>query len=78
MLATCRARCFVTIAYIDGEDLASLLRRIGRLPARKALEIARQVCAGLAAAHERGPAGSRRLPLGSNGRASRAGAVVRR
>ena len=40
--------------YIDGEDLASLLRRIGRLPADKALDIARQMCAGLAAAHDRG------------------------
>ena len=46
-------RCFLTMEYIDGEDLASLLRRIGRLPASKALEIARQLCAGLAAAHER-------------------------
>ncbi len=41
----------LTMQYIDGEDLASLLRRIGRLPARKALKIARQLCAGLAAAH---------------------------
>jgi serine/threonine protein kinase len=40
--------------YIDGEDLASLLRRIGRLPPDKALELARQLCAGLAAAHDRG------------------------
>src|SRR4051794_7128769 len=40
--------------YVDGEDLASLLRRIGRFPQDRALEIARQVCAGLAAAHERG------------------------
>jgi len=40
--------------FIDGEDLASLLRRIGRLPADKALETARQLCAGLAAAHDRG------------------------
>jgi serine/threonine protein kinase len=39
--------------YVDGEDLASLLRRIGRLPQDKALEIARQLCAGLAAAHDR-------------------------
>jgi eukaryotic-like serine/threonine-protein kinase len=45
---------FLTMEYIDGEDLASLLRRIGHLPADKALDIARQVCAGLAAAHERG------------------------
>jgi serine/threonine-protein kinase len=40
--------------YIDGEDLGSLLRRIGRLPHDKALEIARQLCAGLAAAHDSG------------------------
>ena len=40
--------------YIDGEDLASLLRRIGRIPQDKAVEVARQWCAGLAAAHERG------------------------
>jgi Protein kinase domain len=40
--------------FVDGEDLASLMRRIGRLPPDKALEIARQLCAGLAAAHEHG------------------------
>jgi hypothetical protein len=45
---------FLSMEYIDGEDLNSLLRRIGRLPAAKALEIARQLCAGLAAAHETG------------------------
>jgi len=45
---------FLTMEYVDGEDLASLLRRIGRLPPDKALEIARQLCAGLAAAHARG------------------------
>src|SRR5579872_5618500 len=45
---------FFTMEYVDGEDLASLLRRIGRLPHDKAVEIARQLCAGLAAAHERG------------------------
>jgi len=45
---------FLTMEYVDGEDLDSLLRRIGRMPADKALDIGRQVCAGLAAAHERG------------------------
>jgi tRNA A-37 threonylcarbamoyl transferase component Bud32 len=45
---------FLSMEYIDGEDLASLLRRIGRLPSDKALELARQLCAGLAAAHDRG------------------------
>src|SRR5215475_7951575 len=32
----------------------SLLRRIGRLPGDKAIEFTRRLCAGLAAAHERG------------------------
>jgi serine/threonine-protein kinase len=44
----------LSMEYVDGEDLAKLLRRIGRLPADKALEIARQLCAGLAAAHDKG------------------------
>src|SRR5580700_2069358 len=45
---------FFTMEYIDGEDLGSLLRRIGRLPPDKALDIARHLCAGLAAAHAKG------------------------
>ena len=45
---------FLSMEYVDGEDLGSLLRRIGRLPEDKALEIARKLCAGLAAAHEKG------------------------
>ena len=45
---------FLSMEYVDGEDLGSLLRRIGRLPTDKALEIARQLCAGLAAAHSKG------------------------
>jgi serine/threonine-protein kinase len=45
---------YISMEYVDGEDLASLLRRIGRLPGDKALEIARKLCAGLAAAHEKG------------------------
>jgi serine/threonine-protein kinase len=45
---------FFTMEYVDGEDLASLLRRIGRLPEDKALDIARHLCAGLAAAHAKG------------------------
>src|SRR6476619_7865675 len=40
--------------YVDGEDLSILLRRIGRLPADRALVAARKICAGLAAAHDRG------------------------
>jgi hypothetical protein len=45
---------FISMEFLEGEDLASLLRRIGRLPAEKAIEIARQVCAGVAAAHAAG------------------------
>jgi serine/threonine-protein kinase len=45
---------YITMEYVDGEDLASLLRRIGRLPPDKAIEIARKLCAGLAAAHDKG------------------------
>jgi serine/threonine-protein kinase len=45
---------FITMEYVDGEDLSVLLRRIGRLPEDKGIDIARQICAGLAAAHERG------------------------
>ena len=45
---------FLSMEYVDGEDLGSLLRRIGRIPKDKAIEVARQICAGLAAAHEAG------------------------
>lgn len=45
---------FLSMEYVDGEDLDSLVRRIGRLSPDKATEVARQICAGLAAAHERG------------------------
>ncbi|HKR00095.1 MAG TPA: serine/threonine-protein kinase, partial [Pyrinomonadaceae bacterium] len=45
---------FLSMEFIKGEELSSLVRRIGRLPADKAVEIARQLCAGLAAAHDNG------------------------
>jgi serine/threonine-protein kinase len=45
---------FLTMEYVDGEDLSSSLRRFGRMPPDKAVQIARQLCAGVAAAHERG------------------------
>ena len=45
-------RHFLSMEFIKGEELSSLLRRIGRLPADKANEISRQLCAGLAAAHK--------------------------
>ena len=45
---------FLSMEYVDGEELGSLLRRIGRFSVERSLEISRQICAGLAAAHERG------------------------
>ena len=45
---------FLTMEYVDGEDLASAVRRFGKLSQDKAAEITRQICAGLAAAHDRG------------------------
>ncbi len=45
---------FLSMEYVDGEDLASLLRRIGHVPGDRAVAIARQICAGLAAAHTEG------------------------
>ena len=45
---------FLSMEYVDGEDLASLLRRVGHLPRDRAIQVARQICAGLAAAHEAG------------------------
>ena len=43
---------FLSMEYIDGESLASLIRRTGRLRHDYGVEIALQLCRGLAAAHE--------------------------
>jgi serine/threonine-protein kinase len=45
---------FLSMEYVDGEDLSTSLRRIGRLSEERAVEVARQICAGLAAAHDAG------------------------
>jgi len=45
---------FITMEYVDGRDLRSLLAEHGKLPVPEALEIMRQACAGLAAAHAEG------------------------
>src|SRR6185295_17617603 len=42
---------FYSMELIEGEDLAVLLRRVGRLSSEKVVDIGRQLCAGLAAAH---------------------------
>jgi tetratricopeptide (TPR) repeat protein len=45
---------FLTMQFVDGDDLAALLRKAGPLPVERAVNIFRQVCLGLAAAHEQG------------------------
>jgi eukaryotic-like serine/threonine-protein kinase len=45
---------FYSMELVLGEDLATLVRRLGRLPAEKVIDIGRQLCDGLAAAHAQG------------------------
>ena len=45
---------FITMEHVPGLSLAEILRRLGRIPAAQAVAIGRQLCAALAAAHERG------------------------
>lgn len=47
-------RHFISMEHVDGEDLASLLRRIGRLSEDKASSIGLEICHGLEAAHALG------------------------
>ncbi len=45
---------FITMEFVTGEDLRSLIKRIGQLPIGKTIDIARQICEGLAEAHTLG------------------------
>jgi serine/threonine protein kinase len=45
---------FLSMEFVEGEDLASVLGRVGKLSPGQALDIARKLCSGLTAAHERG------------------------
>ena len=45
---------FITMEYVHGEDLKRLIRKIGQLPAGRAVSIARQIADGLAEAHAHG------------------------
>ena len=45
---------FISMEYIEGEELGEILRNHGKLPAKEAAEIMLQVCYGLAAAHGAG------------------------
>ena len=45
---------YITMSYVDGVDLATTVKREGRLPVDRVLQIARSVVSGLAAAHAAG------------------------
>lgn len=45
---------FITMEFIEGHDLKSLLTQSGKLPADRAVEIIQQVCLALEAAHTEG------------------------
>jgi len=45
---------FIAMEYVDGEDLSILLHRVGRIPHDRGIELATELCAGLAAVHDQG------------------------
>jgi serine/threonine protein kinase/tetratricopeptide (TPR) repeat protein len=45
---------FISMEYIDGQELHDLLEKRGKLPPKEAAEIMLQACYGLAAAHRQG------------------------
>src|SRR3954470_16724135 len=47
-------RQFIVFEYVDGENLKELLERNGRLPVRRAIELALEIARALAFAHQQG------------------------
>jgi tetratricopeptide (TPR) repeat protein len=45
---------FLTMQFVDGKDLASILKKAGKLPVPRLIKIFRQIAEGLGAAHEMG------------------------
>ena len=45
---------FITMEFIEGDDLRTILTRDGKLPPKEAINIMRQSCSGLQAAHSEG------------------------
>lgn len=45
---------YISMEFIEGDDLSMLLSRIGRLPSDKAVEISREIAMGLNAIHKAG------------------------
>jgi len=47
-------RHFLSMEFVDGDDLSALLKRVGRFTSERAVEIARQLCVGMEAIHTAG------------------------
>ncbi|MBK8464522.1 MAG: serine/threonine protein kinase [Chloracidobacterium sp.] len=47
-------RHFLSMEFVDGDDLSALLTRVGRFTSERAVEIARQLCVGMEAIHKAG------------------------
>src|SRR6266850_215859 len=45
---------YIPMSYVQGDDLGTVLRREGKVPIARALHLARQIAAGLEAAHDAG------------------------
>jgi tetratricopeptide (TPR) repeat protein/predicted Ser/Thr protein kinase len=45
---------FLTMQFVEGEDLSSLLKRVGPFPVPRLTHVFRQICEGLRAAHDEG------------------------
>ncbi|HEX5108824.1 MAG TPA: serine/threonine-protein kinase [Vicinamibacterales bacterium] len=48
------ASVFYSMELVQGEDLATLLKRVGRLPSEKVIDIGLRLCDGVGAAHAQG------------------------
>ena len=45
---------YISMEFVDGDSLRSILSRFGNLSLRKGLQVAQQICAGLGEAHAQG------------------------
>ena len=53
-IAEVEGHLFLSMEYVEGEDLSAVLRRRGAIPEKEAIELIREICSGLAAVHARG------------------------
>jgi len=53
-IAEVEGHLFLSMEYVEGEDLSAVLRRRGAIPEKEAIDLIREICSGLAAVHARG------------------------